>query len=148
MDNCGESRVVGTDRHGLARLPARPYFDTGSHSRLVTTSSPEAQTWFDRGLTWIYGFNHEESVICFRQALKHDPKFAFAWWGIALASGPFYNLDLGTCSESRKPGKRRMPATRRPIWPSRSCEAVAPVERLLIEAIAAEVPQGTSGAIA
>src|SRR5580693_10731794 len=45
------------------------YYDLGRHSRPVTTSSPEAQTWFDRGLVWTYGFNHDEAVYCFEQAL-------------------------------------------------------------------------------
>jgi hypothetical protein len=33
------------------------YFDLGSHSRLITTASAEAQVWFNRGLNWLYGFN-------------------------------------------------------------------------------------------
>jgi hypothetical protein len=44
------------------------YYDLGRHSRPVTTPSPEAQAWFDRGLVWTYGFNHEEAVYCFEQA--------------------------------------------------------------------------------
>src|SRR5580658_7915175 len=46
------------------------YYDLGTHSWPVTTSAPEAQTWFDRGLIWAYGFNHEEAVYCFEQALS------------------------------------------------------------------------------
>lgn len=42
------------------------YFDLGDYSRSVTTTSDEAQTWFDRGLRWTYGFNHEEAAACFR----------------------------------------------------------------------------------
>ena len=38
------------------------YFDLGSHARPITTVSEEAQLWFDRGLNWLYGFNHAESV--------------------------------------------------------------------------------------
>lgn len=68
------------------------YFDLGDYKRQVTTSSNEAQVWFDRGLNWCYGFNHEEGVICFKKALALDPKCAMAHWGIAYASGPFYNL--------------------------------------------------------
>ena len=34
------------------------YFDLGPYSRKVTTSSPDAQLWFDRGLNWLFGFNH------------------------------------------------------------------------------------------
>ena len=67
------------------------YFDLGAYSRPVTTSSAEAQTWFDRGLNWTYGYNQEEGVACFRKALEHDPHCAMAWWGIAFANGPFYN---------------------------------------------------------
>ena len=67
------------------------YYDLGRHSRPVTTSSPQAQTWFDRGLVWTYGFNHEEAVYCFEQALRHDPDCALAHWGVGYALGPNYN---------------------------------------------------------
>ena len=67
------------------------YYDLGRHSRPVTTSSPLAQTWFDRGLVWTYGFNHEEAVYCFEQALRHDPGCAMAHWGVGYALGPNYN---------------------------------------------------------
>ncbi|MYD54393.1 MAG: hypothetical protein F4W96_08835 [Chloroflexi bacterium] len=66
-------------------------FDLGTYSRTITTSSPEAQTWFDRGLIWTYGFNHDEAVHCFRQAVAADPDCAMAHWGIAYAIGPNYN---------------------------------------------------------
>jgi tetratricopeptide (TPR) repeat protein len=70
--------------------PAYP-FDLGGWTRPVTTTSPDAQTWFDRGLNWLFAYNHEEAVACFRRALDADPGCAMAWWGIAYASGPFYN---------------------------------------------------------
>ena len=66
-------------------------FDLGSYSRPITTSSPEAQVWFDRGLIWTYGFNHDEAVFCFRQAVAADPDCAMAHWGVAYAIGPNYN---------------------------------------------------------
>jgi tetratricopeptide (TPR) repeat protein len=69
----------------------REYYDLGTYSRRVTTSSSEAQLWFDRGLFWCYGFNHEEAVHCFRKAAEHDQECAMAYWGIAYASGPNYN---------------------------------------------------------
>jgi tetratricopeptide (TPR) repeat protein len=70
---------------------AAPYFDLGSHHREVTTNSESAQTWFDRGLTWTYGFNHEEAIRCFENALTDDPACAMAYWGIAYGIGPNYN---------------------------------------------------------
>ena len=75
------------------------YFDLGAHSRKITTSSAKAQLWFDRGLNWLYGFNQEESVVCFRNAAKADPDCAIAYWGIAYASGPFYNMPWEMFSE-------------------------------------------------
>lgn len=66
-------------------------FDLGPWSRTITTNSAEAQKWFDRGLNWVYGYNHEEAVRCFHRALAADPGCAMAWWGVAYAAGPFYN---------------------------------------------------------
>ncbi len=67
------------------------YYDLGTYRRTITTASPEAQMWFDRGLVWCYGFNHEESVRCFKKAADADPNCAMAYWGIAYAAGPNYN---------------------------------------------------------
>lgn len=67
------------------------YYDLGTYSRSVTTTSAEAQRWFDRGLIWCYGYNHEESVVCFTRATEYDPDCAIAYWGIAYAIGPNYN---------------------------------------------------------
>jgi tetratricopeptide (TPR) repeat protein len=67
------------------------YFDLGTHSFPITTSSAVAQTWFDRGLNWVYGFNHREAITCFEHAVAEEPACAMAYWGIALAAGPNYN---------------------------------------------------------
>jgi tetratricopeptide (TPR) repeat protein len=67
------------------------YYDLGPYTRPVTTTSKEAQIWFDRGLNWCYGYNHEEAVRCFKKAAKYDPNCAMAQWGIAYAAGPNYN---------------------------------------------------------
>ena len=66
-------------------------FNLGSYSRKVSTSNPEAQIWFDRGLLWTYGYNHEEALRCFERSTKADPDCAMAWWGLAYAAGPNYN---------------------------------------------------------
>lgn len=66
-------------------------FDLGVHGKEVSTSSAEAQYWFDVGLNWCYGFYHEEGVKCFEKALEHDPDCVMAHWGAAYGTGPFYN---------------------------------------------------------
>ena len=66
-------------------------FQLGNYSRIISTSSPAAQQWFDLGLLWCYGYNHEESIACFQNALAEDSDCAMALWGIAYASGCNYN---------------------------------------------------------
>jgi len=36
-------------------------FNLGSHSWPVSTTSTDAQRWFDQGLNWCFGFNREEA---------------------------------------------------------------------------------------
>ncbi|SMO90242.1 hypothetical protein SAMN06265173_1232 [Thalassovita litoralis] len=45
------------------------YFNLGSFGRPLNNTSAEAQVWFDRGLVWQYGFNHEEAITCFERVL-------------------------------------------------------------------------------
>ncbi|UWQ89598.1 tetratricopeptide repeat protein [Rhodobacteraceae bacterium M382] len=68
------------------------YYELGNYSCPVTTQSTKAQLWFDRGLIWTYGYNHEEAVRCFQKALEHDPECAMAHWGVAYSAGPNYNM--------------------------------------------------------
>lgn len=74
-------------------------FDLGRHSWTISTRSAEAQHYFDMGLNWTYGFNHEEGVRCFLRALAHDPTCAMAHWGVAYSSGPFYNMPWSAFSD-------------------------------------------------
>ena len=67
------------------------YFDLGKYSFPVTTNSKDAQLWFDRGLMWIYGYNHEEAIFCFDKAIEIDKNCAMAYWGVSYAVGPNYN---------------------------------------------------------
>lgn len=67
-------------------------YDLGGHTFPITTASAEAQAWFDRGMTWTYGYNHEEAVACFRKAIAADSSCAMAHWGVGYAAGPNYNM--------------------------------------------------------
>ncbi len=117
------------------------YYDLGAYKRTVTTSSPEAQTWFDRGLTWLYAFNHAEAIKCFQKALEHDPDCAMAHWGVAYAAGPNYNRALG--ADGPEPARRGR--WRRPSTPCRQALPAAaratPVEQALIGALPVRFPQ-------
>ncbi|PGH12117.1 hypothetical protein AJ80_06838 [Polytolypa hystricis UAMH7299] len=77
---------------GVSPIPASDeYYDLGSFERIITTTSADGQIWFNRGLAWVYAFNHVEGAHCFEQAIAHDPSCAIAYWGLAYAVGPNYN---------------------------------------------------------
>jgi hypothetical protein len=71
--------------------PAKLVSGLGNLHHEVTTSSMEAQQFFDQGLTLIYAFNHEEAIRSFKRAAELDPKMAMAYWGIGYALGPNIN---------------------------------------------------------
>lgn len=115
-------------------------YDLGTHGRPVTTTSAEAQKWFDRGLVWTYGFHHEEAVSCFESAAAADPDCAMAHWGIAYALGPNYNKpweffdgeDLAT-TVARTHAAVELA--------QRKAAGATPVEQALIGALRARYPQ-------
>ncbi|WP_170344106.1 tetratricopeptide repeat protein [Ruegeria atlantica] len=118
----------------------REYYDLGSYSCPVTTSVPEAQLWFDRGLNWTYGYNHEEAVVCFQRAVEHDPQCAMAYWGVAYAAGPNYNLpwDLQDKQGRSKALTLAYDAMQNAL---RLADRCTPVEQALIRALPARYPQ-------
>ncbi len=115
-------------------------YDLGTHSCPVSTANPSAQRWFDRGLIWTYGFNHEEAVVCFRRALDHDPDCAMAWWGIAYASGPNYNMPWELYDDA---GRAEALATAYDAAQEALArrEGLSAAETILINALAARYPQ-------
>ncbi|KOV75733.1 hypothetical protein ADL01_17235 [Streptomyces sp. NRRL WC-3618] len=116
-------------------------YDLGTHSRPVTTSSAEAQRWFDRGLVWTYGFHHEEAVACFEAAAAADPDCAMAHWGIAYALGPNYNKPWAFFAGEDL--TRTVARTHAAVELARRKAAGAtPVEQALIAALRARYPQG------
>jgi tetratricopeptide (TPR) repeat protein len=127
--------IVAGSRAGI---PA--FYDLGSYTWSVATRSDEAQRWFDQGLLWRYGFNHEAALIAFAHAAQADPSCAMARWGIAWASGPFYNrawLDY-------PPGERRaaLADAHAAITSALDLsEGGAAVERAVIEALVVRYPQ-------
>jgi tetratricopeptide (TPR) repeat protein len=116
------------------------YYDLGAYSRPITTKSSEAQVWFDRGLNWIFGFNHAEAIKCFGKALEHDPACAMAQWGIAYAAGPNYNLPWHLYDPA---GKAQALAAAYDAMKAALtlADRATPVEQALIRALPARYPQ-------
>jgi tetratricopeptide (TPR) repeat protein len=51
----------------------------------VSTSSPEAQAFYDQGLAYLHSFVWIEAVRSFHQALRNDPNMAMAFLGLTDA---------------------------------------------------------------
>lgn len=77
------------------------FTDLGALRHPITTTSEQAQQYFDQGLRLVYAFNHEEAIRSFEAAARHDPTAAMAHWGIALALGPNINAPMAKGDERR-----------------------------------------------
>jgi tetratricopeptide (TPR) repeat protein len=117
-------------------------YDLGPYSRKVTTTSADAQKWFDRGLNWCFGYHHEEAIACFEKAIEADPDCAMAHWGVAYAAGPNYNYPWHLMDPAGKAASvaRCHESTRTAV---KLAINATPPERALIEALPARFPQAT-----
>ena len=67
------------------QLPA-PIKMTGiGNSHIAIKASPEAQAWFDQGLSLLHDFWDYESAKAFEQAIRVDPNCAMCYWGLSRA---------------------------------------------------------------
>jgi tetratricopeptide (TPR) repeat protein len=55
------------------------------NSHITIRATPEAQAWFDQGLTLMHDFWDYESAKAFEQAIRVDPRCAMCYWGLAQA---------------------------------------------------------------
>ncbi|KAA6459224.1 hypothetical protein DYQ86_18395 [Acidobacteria bacterium AB60] len=55
------------------------------NSHIAIKATPEAQAWFDQGLSLLHDFWEYESAKAFEQAIRVDPKCAMCWWGLSRA---------------------------------------------------------------
>jgi tetratricopeptide (TPR) repeat protein len=111
------------------------YTDLGSYTRAITTSSPNAQRYFDQGLRLVFGFNHGEAIRAFTEAARIDPSCAMCYWGIAYAYGPHVNggMDSASGVAAYAAAQKAQSLARR----------ASPVERAYVSAVAkryAKVP--------
>src|SRR5215469_12371280 len=79
--------------HSSTENPVVLYKGLGIWQHPIHTSNPEAQKFFDQGLALMYGFNRYEALRSFRRASELDPQAAMTFWGMAMAQGPYINMD-------------------------------------------------------
>ncbi len=68
--------------------------DLGDHGYAVSTSSKQAQRYFDQGLILSYGFNHAEAARSYQEAQRLDPNCAMCFWGEAYVLGANINKPM------------------------------------------------------
>jgi len=99
----GRAHADGPDAHAMAQFPAsiaewargaHLFQGLGNFHRPVTSSSAEAQQYFDQGMRLLWAFNHDESTRSFARAAELDPGCAACYWGVALTVGPNYNVPV------------------------------------------------------
>jgi tetratricopeptide (TPR) repeat protein len=75
----------------------------GNSHFAITTSSPQAQVWFDQGLSLLHCFWDFEALRAFREAARLDPDCAICQWGVyrAMEFG-------GSAADQLKPVVTRM----------------------------------------
>jgi tetratricopeptide (TPR) repeat protein len=105
----------------------------GDFHRPVTTTSLDAQRYFDQGMRLLWAFNHDESTRSFAKAAMLDPQCAMCFWGVALTVGPNYNLPMMAASRAQIARNALERATA-------LAPATTPVEQALIAALGARYP--------
>jgi tetratricopeptide (TPR) repeat protein len=128
--------------HGMSQPPAtladwahgaRLFERMGEFHRGVTTSSPQAQQYFDQGMRFLWAFNHDEATRSFAGAAELDPACAACYWGVALTVGPNYNLP------GIEEARARVAFEALRLAQDNAAHA-SPVEQSLIKALAARYP--------
>ena len=72
--------------------PISLYADAlGQFSRPISSSVPEAQSFFNQGFQLMYAFAKVEATRSFREAQKYDPNCAICYWGEAWTWGSYLN---------------------------------------------------------
>ena len=69
----------------LLERPTTLKSDIGHVHQAITTSSPDAQAFYDQGLTDLHHYFFIEAARSFHQALRADPGCAMCWMGLARA---------------------------------------------------------------
>ena len=68
----------------------------GKYTYPISTQSDSAQFYFNQGLNLYYSYHLKQAVASFKEAARFDKTCAMAYWGQALASGPYYNSPVYT----------------------------------------------------
>jgi len=109
----------------------------------ITTSSAEAQKFFDQGLAQLHSFWAVEAERSFLQAAQLDPEAPMPWWGVAMVAAgdyrPRHQLEnSGYGGGGRSPAATRATdAAKRALALSEVAGKATDLEKMYIASIAA-----------
>ncbi len=145
----GDNAMPGMDMAGAPAMSGPPATVAGwakgamrfdglaKTHRPITSTSPEAQAYFDQGVALMWGFNHDEATRSFAKAAELDPHCAACFWGVSLTVGPNYNLPFMTAERA----KVAFEALNRA---EAEAAHASPVEQALIAALAKRYPNDSA----
>jgi tetratricopeptide (TPR) repeat protein len=116
---------------------AQVFDELGSYHRKISSTSAEAQQYFDQGMRFMWAFNHDEASRSFARAAELDPQCAICLWGVALTVGPNYNMPM--MAEPR--AKVAFESLQRA---NSLLDQASPEERALVMALKARYPRPTA----
>ncbi len=132
---CSSEAASAQPAGGEARTePPKMLPGFGNASLNITTTSPEAQRWFDYGLRLAHAFQHEPAKAAFAEAARLDPACAMCAWGQAWADGPTINYDIS--------GAEKKAALKHALRAQALAAGAPEKERLLIAAVVRRYASG------
>jgi len=125
-------------------LPAKLLSGMGTVHLAITTSSAEAQKFFDQGLAQMHSFWAREAERSFLQAAALDPEAPMPQWGVAIVAGgdwrPRFQIDTNArmnISSVPPSMARARAAARRAVELTQVSAKASDLERLFVAAVAA-----------
>ena len=106
----------------------------GTFHRKISSSSAEAQAYFDQGMRFMWAFNHDEASRSFARSAQLDPRCGICLWGLALTVGPNYNMPMMAEARAKVAFDSLQQA-------NSMLDHAGPEERALISALRARYPQ-------
>lgn len=89
---------VGWVPHEVLGRPVPLRDGIGKVNDVVTTSSKEAQAFYNQGLAYLHSYVWIEAARSFNQALRHDPNLAMAYVGLSYAFSGFEDTEAARAS--------------------------------------------------
>ncbi len=127
-----DARAASVDKARAVPPKLLPGF--GNASMVITTTSPEAQRWFDYGLQLANAFQHDPAKAAFAEAARLDPACAMCAWGQAWADGPTINYGISSAEKKA--------ALKHALRAQALAGAAPEKERLLIAAVVRRYSSG------